>query len=279
MSKIKLIVTDLDGTLLNDDKKISAYSVNVIQKAKAAGIKFCIASGRYDGMLSIYRDAMLGCDYTISCNGAVVKNEHNDQYLLVNALKAENTLAILNYFKEHHLTYMFYSPDTIYYEEGQSKMAQRVSDYEQLAKSLGYPKKLRVETVKLNEPFDRFKNIIKIVAYEKEEAKLEALRAFCATLEDCCMEATGYGIYGLFAKHVSKREGIEVIKKEMGIDDDAVAVFGDWENDLSMFDCADTRVAMDNGMDCLKVKATIIAPSNNDDGVAKVIAQLMNEEE
>lgn len=36
-----------------------------------------------------------------------------------------------------------------------------------------------------------------------------------------CMEATGYGIYGLFEKNVSKREGIEVIKKEMGIGNDA----------------------------------------------------------
>lgn len=55
-----------------------------------------------------------------------------------------------------------------------------------------------------------------------------------------------------------------------------VAVFGDWENDLSMFDCADTRVAMVNGMEIVKERATIIAESNNDDGVAKVIASFID---
>lgn len=276
MSKIKLIVTDLDGTLLNDEKEVSAYTVEMIQKAKAAGIKICIASGRFDGMLSIYRDSILGCDYTISCNGAVVKNENSNQFLLVNALSHENTIKILTYFKEQQLTFMFYSPDTIYYEAGKAKMAKRVTDYEQLAQSLGFPKKLKVETVDLTKPFDSYHNIIKIVAYEHEEEKLSALRAYCDTLENCCMEATGYGIYGLFEKNVSKREGIEVIKKEMGIGNDAVAVFGDWENDLSMFDCADTRVAMVNGMEIVKERATIIAESNNDDGVAKVIASFID---
>ena len=160
MSKIKLIVTDLDGTLLNDEKKVSAYTVEMIQKAKAAGIKICIASGRFDGMLSIYRDSILGCDYTISCNGAVVKNENSNQFLLVNALSHENTIKILTYFKEQQLTFMFYSPDTIYYEAGKAKMAKRVTDYEQLAQSLGFPKKLKVETVDLTKPFDSYHNII-----------------------------------------------------------------------------------------------------------------------
>lgn len=88
MSKIKLIVTDLDGTLLNDEKKVSAYTVEMIQKAKAAGIKICIASGRFDGMLSIYRDSILGCDYTISCNGAVVKNEKQQSVLAGECVKS-----------------------------------------------------------------------------------------------------------------------------------------------------------------------------------------------
>lgn len=271
MSKIKLIVTDLDGTLLNDDKRVSEYTVNVIQKAKQAGIKICIASGRFDGMLSIYRDSILGCDYTISCNGAVVKNENTDEYLLVNALSHENTIRIMEYFKEHQLTFMFYSPDTIYYKIGAENMAKRVSDYETLALKLGFPKQLKVEEVDVSAGFEKYENIIKIVAYENDEQKLNELRKFCESLKDCCMENTGYGIYGLFEKNVSKREGIEVIKKEMGIGNDAVAVFGDWENDLSMFDCADTRVAMVNGMDLVKERATIIAESNNDDGVAKII--------
>ncbi len=277
MNKIKLIVTDLDGTLLNNDQRISAYTAEVLQRAKKAGMSICIASGRYEEMLSIYRDMMQGCDFTLSCNGAVVKREADGKHLLVEALSDADTKRILDYFKAHRLTYMFYSPDTVYYAKGSARMAKRIRNYEELSIRVGFPKQLKAQAVDLNESTDGFRQIIKIVAYEEDSNKLAELRAFCESIEGCCLENTGYGIYGIFARNVSKREGIEVIKQTLGIGSEAVVVFGDWENDLSMFDCADTRVAMANGMDLVNERAKILALSNEEDGVAKVIEQLLAE--
>ena len=54
MSEIKLVVCDLDGTLLNDKKMITEYSIKVLQEARRQGIQICFASGRDEQMMSVY---------------------------------------------------------------------------------------------------------------------------------------------------------------------------------------------------------------------------------
>ena len=59
MSEIKLVVCDLDGTLLNDEKMITPYTVSVMKKVRDMGIAVCLASGRDEQMMSIYDKQLL----------------------------------------------------------------------------------------------------------------------------------------------------------------------------------------------------------------------------
>lgn len=58
MSEIKLVVCDLDGTLLNDEKMITPYTVSVMKKVREMGIAVCLASGRDEQMMSIYENSL-----------------------------------------------------------------------------------------------------------------------------------------------------------------------------------------------------------------------------
>ena len=270
---IKLIISDLDGTLLNDQKKLSQRTLNAIDKAKQQGIKICMASGRFDAMMSIYSEAIQGCDYLLSCNGSMVKNEQTKEVLFSACILDQDVKEILRYFKEKQCMFMMYSYDTIYYSAHPS-MLKRITDYEELASKTGYPCKLKAQQVDLNKE-NHFEHIIKMVAYEEGDEAIHQLRAFVDGLSACYTDSTGYGIYGIFNQLVSKKNGIDAIKKELNLADNEVVIFGDWDNDLSMFESGGNCVAMANASDALKAKATRFTLTNNEDGVAIVIEEIL----
>ena len=73
MSKdIRLVVCDLDDTLLNDQQRITTYSETVLKALRAKGIALCFASGRDEQMMAAYVQQVGGCDYLITNNGAAV---------------------------------------------------------------------------------------------------------------------------------------------------------------------------------------------------------------
>lgn len=275
-SMIRLIVSDLDGTLLNNEKKISERTLNAILEAKKQGIRICMASGRYDTMMSIYSDAVKGCDYLLSCNGAMVKNEQNHEVLFSACIPVEGVRKILNYFRVKQLKFMMYGYDSIYYEKNQTSMKKRIDDYEALTIEVNLPKKLTYQAIDLEESLN-YENIVKIVAYESSQDVIEQIRQFVGTLEECCIDSTGYGIYGIFHKSVSKQVGIDAIKADMKITDQEVMIFGDWDNDLSMFESGGICVGMANASPLIKEKATFLTLSNEEDGVAIVIERLLEE--
>ena len=71
---IKVIASDMDGTLLGDNHKVAPETVEAIREAQAAGIRFMIATGRsYNGAMEELKDLDLGCDFIVG-SGAEVRN-------------------------------------------------------------------------------------------------------------------------------------------------------------------------------------------------------------
>ena len=87
-------------------------------------------------------------------------------------------------------------------------------------------------------------------------------------------EPTGYGLLGVFNEGVSKFTALEEIKSILGLNSNQVAVFGDYDNDLSMFACSNHCIAMKNGSELVKKSANYITEYTNDeDGVAIFIRE------
>ncbi len=269
--QIKLIVCDLDGTLLNDAGVMSDYSKDVLKRCKADDIKICFASGRYSGMMTIFNDEIEGCDYIISNNGALVqKQEHIIHKSIVETVHVKD---ILKYIFDREMAFAMYSINHIYINR-ESQIA-RIEKYEKLAKKHGFDKKLDYSLVKSVEEISDDVEVIKIVLYEDNADKIADYTKFISENNALCSESTGYGLVGTFEANVSKKTALEKVLEDMSIREENVCVFGDYDNDLSMFSVAKYKIAVENANQKLKDEATYITASNNEDGVAKYLEQIL----
>lgn len=274
MENVKLIVCDLDGTLLNSKKEVSARTASVLKRAKQEGFRICYASGRYEPMMSVYADAIGGCDYMISCNGALARCVSEKKALYHSLIPKAGAVAIQEYLIGERMDFTMYTVDGVCYSAYSPKLAERMESYEKLSARLGHPVELGARAVETAQHFD---DVTKIVAYEDDEARLKQYIAWVTKhMPELYCESTGYGLMGTFNQAASKQTAVESIKAHMGIGPERVYVFGDFDNDLSMFACADNRIAMGNAVQELKDAATCVTKSNDEDGVAVYVENLLN---
>lgn len=275
MKKNKLLVFDLDGTLLTDTKDITPRTRETLKRAKEKGYALCYASGRCEEMMSVYQDAVGGCDYCISCNGA--KTMDMSQHILVNSqvFKEEDVDLVLEYVMSRQMDFMMYGIDQMYFPLYSEKMKEHVKKYERLSEKWGFPVQLHARGLLLQDLPVHLQGILKIVVYMRNEEEHQAYAAFVAAQENLIGESTGYGLLGTFEKSVSKKAALEHLIDYMQITKKDVYVFGDYDNDLSMFSAADNRIAVANAVDKIKEKATWITASNNEDGVAVYLENVL----
>lgn len=267
MDSIKLIVCDLDGTLLNSKKQISSYTREILMKTKELGIHICFASGRDDQMMEVYSRCIGGCSYMLSNNGALVRS-NNGTILYEAALEKPDIQKILAFLTQQQLVFMMYTAQTMYFSNNSEMLKKRITSYEKLSEEMGYPMKLSAESVTADDIYRDFKDVAKIVVYEDSEIRMNEFLDFAGNLANVHCESTGYGLQGAFHKSVSKKTALLKIMDDLGIKESQVCVFGDYDNDLSMFECAGRRIAMGNSIQCLKDTASEITLSNDEDGVA-----------
>lgn len=273
--EIKLIVCDLDGTLLNNDKTISAYSKEMLQKARQRGIKVCFASGRYDAQMKLYVNISGGIDYVISCNGAFANDLSNGRAVFCRFIKSQTANNILTYLVQNKMGFFMYTSDMIYFPSYAPYLIKKILSYEEIAEKMGYPQKLNYKEFVPENYGSNCENILKIVAYEQEIERLQAFEALISNLKDVHCESTGYGLMSAANVEASKKTALWAIMQEMNIKPKNVCVFGDYTNDLSMFECAENRIAVANAVDEVKKQATFITLSNQDDGVAYYLDRLL----
>lgn len=111
----KLFVADMDGTLLDDNKKLSDKNIKTIKKLKDFGIEFALATGRHDSMIKSYLKHLDLHVPVISCNGAIVREPFSDQIFLSEALPEVQSLQVIIYAKKE--TRIFTSMGTIVFLE------------------------------------------------------------------------------------------------------------------------------------------------------------------
>lgn len=273
--EIRLVVCDLDDTLLNDEQRITPYSEAVLRSLRTRGIALCFASGRDERMLAAYDRQVGGCDYLITNNGAVVLDSQR-RILHSSFLNRQDTEAILSFLQQQNIPCLLQAKGAFYASDNANPLTGRVRTSRQRSVEIGFPMEFRFCSLQDAAEEGALDVGEKIMAYETREDQRRAYRAFLKTLPGIRCEATGYGMMGVFHKNVSKQAALETVKAHMGIGSGQLCVFGDYDNDLSMFACADHRICVANGVPALKAAATAITASNNEDGVAKYLQSLLD---
>lgn len=273
--EIRLVVCDLDDTLLNDQQRITPYSEAVLKALRSRNIALCFASGRDERMLAAYDRQVGGCDYLITNNGAVVLDGQRN-ILHSSFLARKDTDAILAYLQKENIPWLLQANGAFYASDNGKPLTDRVRTCRQRSLEIGFPVEFRICSLRDAEAEGALDVGEKIVTYETREDQRRNYRAFLTSLPDVRCEATGYGLMGVFHKDVSKQAALETVKAHAGIGSGQLCVFGDYDNDLSMFACADHRICVANGVPALKAAATAITDSNNEDGVAKYLQKLLD---
>ena len=251
MKNCKLIVTDLDGTLLRNDKTVSDFTIKTLQACRDRGILIAFATARSGrGVVAELRE-MVKPDIMINQNGAFFEHQGNQAMLEI----ARETLAKI-------LTKIFAI---------KSNAEVGISTYEAFYANYNTRKYWQqYERHDFNEI--NFSGTTKIMI-SLEEISLEELQT-CLP-DDLYIEiADGY-MAMIMNKNATKFNAISTICNELKIDLAEVVSFGDDDNDVLMIQGCGVGVAMANANPRVKAVANTECLSNKEDGVARWLQEFV----
>ena len=247
---IKMIVCDLDGTLLNSDKDVSARTVEVLERCCAKGLVIAIATARSE-CASQRAIVPVRPDVTITSGGAVVKHKGEVLHEALISLDITNAL-LARLMSESDVKFI-----SVPTAEG------FLVDHPVNPAETGWRDYLHAKHV----DFTQIKHLQaeKIVPFLPRELAI----SIAAEFDDVVLTLfTGEEWVQFACKTATKFNGIVAVAKQLGIDMVQIAAFGDDLNDLEMLEKCGFGVAMDNAIPEVKAVADFVTASNNDDGVA-----------
>lgn len=285
---MKLIATDLDGTLLNEQGKISPENVQAIKKATDLGIKFVVATGRSYGAASgPLKDAGL-ISPIISMNGAVTYDTEGNvmrEALLDKTVARQIQLACEKeeiYF-EVFTSNGIYSTSREYFIEVMVDVLRTINP-DASEKDLRESANMRFqeEPVEFISDYDRLftmndLKIYKILAFSINKEKL--VRVQTELKDEAGITITSSGDINLEFNNPDAQKGIalEELANDLGIEMQDVMALGDNFNDVSMLEKAGRGVAMGNAADAIKEVCSYSTDSNSNHGVALAIEEMLKE--
>ena len=269
---IRLIGTDLDGTLLDDKKMITLKNRLAIRKAVLKGVKVVITTGRpmCDTMINYYKDLNLyqKNEYMIGFNGAVIYDIYTQEVIYENTITGKDVKKLKEFAKKFEDVYThIYKENTVYYED-----INKYTLYEQEVN--------KVEMKQIN--YDEFANedkIIKFMIVGDEEKLDKVVEHLDSNIKNEYTILRSMPFYLEFVnKDVNKYVGLKELARRLKIEDDEIMAIGDNLNDYHMVKHAFMGIAMKNAVEEVKEIARYITKSNNESGVAYAIDTLILDE-
>ncbi len=254
---IRLVAVDLDGTLLNDSKRVSDQTLQAFGSVIDRGIRVVIASARPPrSVRPIYNTLKLDT-WQINYNGALIWNEPNKQVIFHRPMPCERVRQLI--------------------DKARSRFPSVLVSCEILDRwyTDRFDQSYTTETGRLFKPdviagFDDFCNqpITKLLLLG-DRGTIDQLESMLAADNDgnVTILRSDPEILQIMDKYVSKAAALEVVAGHYQVPLENVMAIGDAANDVGIVKMAGVGVAMDNGSEIVKNVADWIAPSNNDHGV------------
>lgn len=273
MSNLKtLYVTDLDGTLLNDQSVISSESRRLLNYLTAEGALITFATARTPATVSeIFEGVKLNIP-GIVMTGAAIYDLSTGVYEKMHFLAPEIVLPAIEVLENAGIKPFVYTwrPDNVLHAFHTETMTVSEENFYKIRRDKRF-KKFHLDEFPTA---DDVKHTLLIFSVGKRDilmpllSKLEEIVGYKATYYNDIFSPDN-GFIEVFARNVSKANAITELKKNYDIE--RVVAFGDNLNDLSMFSVADVSVAVSNSYEQVKEKADVIIGSNNDNAVAEYI--------
>ncbi len=249
---MKLVVSDLDGTLLDTKSQITDYTKAAVKKLVDNGIEFAIATGR--GRASAVRlKKDIGLDIYLICNNGANIYDKKEKSIFEKIIDKKTSQEIINLLRDRKIAYNGFIDDDFYRDEyDKTDYSERIDFIEHILLDIedcpALHKIIIVEDpdiiLKINKELrEKFSDVVEITISDPE-----------------CID--------IVPKECSKGNALKVIAQQMGIDMKRIMAFGDGENDLDMLRKVGHPVAMENAQEIVKKEINNTAPKNIENGVA-----------
>ena len=277
----KIIALDLDGTLLDSAKNLSARNRAALEKAAAHGAQIVPTTGRFFGMMPQCVRDLPFVRYAITINGAQAYDRATDSAIVREEIPLVLALELMEALDRYDVIYDCYRSNWGWMTAALQAKA------DQYAPDVHYLKMVR----EFRNPVPDLKrhlretaaegDVQKIMMFTRHGQRSEAEATLAAIRREVAERFPGIVTTGSTWNNLEfnistahKGRALERLAAHLGLTLDDCAAFGDGLNDLTMVKAAGLGVAMGNAVAEVKAAAKMVAPTNDEDGVAAVLEPL-----
>lgn len=258
----KLVALDMDGTLLNNEKKISDNNKEAILKCRSLGVKFVLSTGRPLSGIKKYLDQlglMEDDNFSVLLNGALVQNNSTGSTCYEEGISYKDLLLIKDFLDENNVSFHIFTDKCVYSETGNlyTEYESRENNMPLIRDSYSKIKDKKILKLVIGEDSVKLDRVEKIIPKEFKD-KFTTMRSTPIFFE-------------FLNKKTSKGAGIEFLTNLYGFKRENVICMGDAENDISMLKYAGLPITLSNAFPKVKKLAKYVTRSNQEDGVAEAL--------
>jgi len=262
--QVKLVAIDVDGTLLNDQYQITDRTKKSLARVREAGAKVILATGRGPGSCYPIIEELQLIDPMITHNGAVILETGTRKVKLEVGYKAAELFPIIQFCRERKLHFDVNTSLDMYIE-GFSEDAEYM--YE----------KFFMNPTRVSDASQIDSQIVKFTIFAKEHIIDNVFEEIKPLFPQWSIIRSGEMFIDVIHPRATKGFALQTLMNEYGIKKEEVIAFGNYYNDLEMLELAGIGVAMDNSPEPVKEKANRVTLSNNEDGVALVLEEIIGQ--
>jgi len=262
-SKVKLVVTDMDGTLLNSKSEVSDRFFEVYEQLKKHNIKFIAASGRQYYSIVDRFEAIKDEITIVAENGAFAK--HGDKELFTAELPTNHISKSINMLRSLDNVYIVLcGKNAAYIETKDEKFINMFKNYYSEFRVVDDLTKITDDT------------FFKIAAYHFDCSETHIYPAVKQLENDLQIIVSGKNWLDISHNNANKGFALNILQNKLGVTKEETMVFGDYNNDLKMLELAHFSYAMKNAHPNVQRISNFSTKSNDEQGVELVLEQLIH---
>ena len=268
---IKLIVSDLDGTLISDDGNLGVETKKIITELIKEGVIFSIATGRlHSAAIPVAKILSLNGPI-ISLDGALIKYHSSGKTVFKSSLKERHVKKAINYSEEYLVNLVLCHADAIYY-----------TDFNTIIPSL--LSKFGAEYKKVDSYDAYIKNTLEIVCASDMKDSVKSIHeafTFPMTLGCSTSFFRSHSYENIFYLEIrragcNKGKGLKRVLRHLNLKPENAVVMGDWYNDITLFQTRAFKVAVANAIpELTHLSDCVTKGTNNEEGAAEFLEMIL----
>ena len=271
LTHIKLIVTDIDGTLLSNDGTLGIETKKLIKQLSEQGVIFSLATGRLHSAAEEIAKEIAIEGPIISLDGSLIRSFPDNKIIYENFIKHKYVTMALKYAEENLFNIVLCHADKVYYTEQNTIIPELLSKYGAIYEEVNSYNDYINGTLEIV-----FTSDMKYALKKVAERFLFPYSLGCSVSFFRSQRRNNIFYLEVRKSGCNKGTGLKRILKYLNIKTSEAAVLGDWYNDISLFDTKAIKAAVANAIPEIIKKADIVTKkSNNEEGAAEFFEMIL----